>query len=362
MTRKTDYQFTAVPTQLFLCLDNNCRSTLFSLIQLSTYYENKNGAAFDGWFFRTNALLEDETNLRKNTLNGALDALYQARIIDIIPQAKGKGKAQGSRKYKVNFDSFLKYQELPFEECSCSHPDYGIVTLDYKNKRPSFQQKLQLEEQTKSGKSDNNKDNIYNTEIKENKDIKNIDNLDINKNTNSLVISNSVSTNQVSFSNSQNPVVEYTKEDEEPRQEKALYQVSSFNSKYGERPRQEEKQGSKESDFLRSITLDDDFDTTPSTPPDERYRNYAETIQDWIRYDAEPNYEEMTDREMMDAAKDAVDDAILCGWREGRNQRFWDYLHRALKIYMHLNGCSEDAAKRGINRLYKQREEILSDS
>lgn len=177
----------------------------------------------------------------------------------------------------------------------------------------------------------------------------------------------SKSTNILS-SNLQKPASVKTKEGKEPRQEKSQHQVSSFNSKteescskYGERPRQEKMQGSKESDFLRSITLDDDFDT-PSTPTDERYRNYAETIQDYIRYDTEPNYEEMTDREMMDAAKDAVDDAILCGWREGRNQRFWDYLHRALKIYMHINGCSEDDAKRGINRLYKQREEILSDS
>lgn len=209
-------------------------------------------------------------------------------------------------------------------------------------------------------------DRYKNTDVKKDKDKNN--KINVNKNTNSLVNSNSVSTNQVSFSKSQNPVLDNTKFEEEPNQDNTSYQDSSFNSKieedyskYGERPRQEEMHGSKESDFLRSITLEDDFDT-PSTQPDERYRNYAETIQNCIRYDAEPNYEEMTDREMMDAAKEAVDDAILCGWREGRNQRFWDYLHRALKIYMHLNGCSEDTAKRGINRLYKQREEILSDS
>ena len=177
----------------------------------------------------------------------------------------------------------------------------------------------------------------------------------------------SKSTNKLS-SNLQKPVSVKTKEGKEPSQEKAQHQVSSFNSKTeevyskcGERPRQEEMRGSKGSDFLSSITLDDDFDA-PSTPPDERFRNYAETIQDHIRYDAEPNYEEMTDREMMDAAKDAVDDAILCGWREGQTQRYWDYLHKALKIYMHLNGCSEDDAKMGINRLYKQREGFLSNT
>lgn len=181
MARNIDYQFTAVPTQLFMCLDNNCRSTLFSLIQLSTYYETKNGAAFDGWFFRTNALLEEETNLSKNVLSGALDALYQARIVDIIPQEKGRSKTQGARKYRVNYDSFLKYQSIPIEECSCLNPDYGIVTSDYKKGTPLFQPREQL----KRRKSDNNIDNINNTkkiDIIEKEKINNIDNVIIDNN------------------------------------------------------------------------------------------------------------------------------------------------------------------------------------
>lgn len=189
MTRKIDYQFTAVPTQLFLCMDNNCRSTLFSLIQLSTFYETKKGATFDGWFFRTNALLEQETNLSKNVLNGALDALYQAGIIDIIPQNKGRGKTQGARKYRVNYETFLRYQSIPFEECSCSHPDFGIVTSDYKKGAPSFQLRPQLEEQPKCRKSDNNIDSIDNTEILDiidNETIDNIDNIDNTINNNNL--------------------------------------------------------------------------------------------------------------------------------------------------------------------------------
>ncbi len=176
MTRKIDYQFTAVPTQLFLCMDNNCRSTLFSLIQLSTFYETKNGATFDGWFFRTNALLEEETNLSKNVLNGALDALYQAGIIDVIPQDKGRGKTQGARKYRVKYETFLKYQSIPFEECSCSHPVFGIITSDYKKGAPSFQLRPQLEEQPKCRKSDNNIDSIDNLDIIDNETIDNIDN------------------------------------------------------------------------------------------------------------------------------------------------------------------------------------------
>ena len=135
---------------------------------------------------------------------------------------------------------------------------------------------------------------------------------DTKRNTNVEVIPNSSSINSVCISNLQNPVLEYTKEGVEPNQEKARYQVSISNSKYQEEPRQGEKQGSKESDFLRSITLDDDFDDTPSVPPSAQYQNYAESIQDIIRYDAEPDYEGMTDAEMMDAVKEAIDDALEC--------------------------------------------------
>lgn len=175
---KINYQFIPMPLHIFMCMDNNCRSTLAALIQLSTYYETKNGAAFDGWFFRTNALLEEETNLSKNVLSGALDALYRAGIIDIKSQEKGRGKKQGSRSYKVKYDSFLRYESIPLEECSCDNPDFGIVTSDYKKGTPLFQQRPQLEEQPKRGKSDNNIENIYNTEILDIIDKKTIKNID----------------------------------------------------------------------------------------------------------------------------------------------------------------------------------------
>jgi len=198
-----------------------------------------------------------------------------------------------------------------------------------------------------------------NTDVKKDKDKNN--KINVNKNTNSLVNSNSVSTNQVSFSKSLNSVVDNTKEDEEPSQEIAQYQDSSFNSKieddyskHEERPRQEEKRGSKESDFLRSITLDDDFDT-PSTPPDERFSNYVGNIQDFIRlggYD----YDDMTDEEMVEAITEDVDSAIEQYRRRGKTQRFQDLVERAKQTYMRLHGCSEDDALSGIRWLYQKRQ------
>lgn len=208
-------------------------------------------------------------------------------------------------------------------------------------------------------------DRYKNTDVKKDKDKNN--KINVNKNTNSLVNSNSVSTNQVSFSKSLNPVLDNTKKDEEPSQEKAQYHVSSFNSKIEEDyskkeegPRQEVKQGSKESDFLRSITLDDDFDT-PSTPPDERYRNYVGNIQDLIRlggYD----YDDMTDEEMVEAITEDVDSAIEQYRRRGKTQRFQDLVERAKQTYMRLHGCSEDEALSGIRWLYQKRQKDYEEA
>ena len=51
-----DFQFTKVPTNLMIVLDVNCRSMLFTLCQLSSYYEDNYGR-----FFRTNADLVEES-------------------------------------------------------------------------------------------------------------------------------------------------------------------------------------------------------------------------------------------------------------------------------------------------------------
>lgn len=121
-----DYQFTKVPTKLFLCLDNNCRSMLYSLIQLSTMFADE-----QGWFFRSNADLEAETGLSKKVMDGVLDALLVRNIIDFIPQQQGKGVKQTSRLYCVNFQSFLEYETIPIDDC-IKNPKYRILTSDYK--------------------------------------------------------------------------------------------------------------------------------------------------------------------------------------------------------------------------------------
>ena len=127
-----DYQFIRVPTKLFLCLDNNCRAMLTSLIQLSDWSFNK-GKSEDGWFYRSNALLSAETKLSRKVMDGALDALLKQNLIDFIPQPQGKGVKQETRWYKVNFNAFKDYEQYTIEEClDEGNPKYQIVTSDYK--------------------------------------------------------------------------------------------------------------------------------------------------------------------------------------------------------------------------------------
>lgn len=128
----TDYQFIRTPLKLFLCLDNNCRAMLISLIQLSDWAMNK-GENQDGWFYRSNALLSAETKLSRKVMDGALDALLKKNLIDFIPQPQGMGVNQETRRYKVNFDAFDDFEQYTVEEClDEGNPKFQIVTSDYK--------------------------------------------------------------------------------------------------------------------------------------------------------------------------------------------------------------------------------------
>lgn len=125
-TKEKKLSYIATPTNLFACLDLNCRSLLSTLIQISSVYADE-----QGWFFRSNGDLEVESKLSKQVLNGALDALLNAGVIDFIPQQQGKGVKQTSRLYKVNFDRFIEFQDTSIEE-RYKNPKYQIVTSDYK--------------------------------------------------------------------------------------------------------------------------------------------------------------------------------------------------------------------------------------
>ncbi len=193
-----DYQFVAVPLNLFCRLDNNLRSMLFTLIQLQIYY-----AESDGWFFRSNEDLKAQSNLSENLVRVTIDTLYKEGLIDVESVGKGKGSNSQSNRYKVHLDRFKDYEEVDIEKC-IKDPRFKIRTLNYKGShyRPSYldengdevttevvmadgQVSTQVNEMVDDMvenvvKSEDNIDNIYNIENIDNKSIinNNINNIE----------------------------------------------------------------------------------------------------------------------------------------------------------------------------------------
>lgn len=155
---KKNYQFTQVPTNLFILLDNNCRSMLFTLIQLSSYYADE-----DGWFFRRWEDLIVESNLSLNLSMATVQTLFNHHIIEAKPTGYGKGRKPNY--YKVNFDNFTKYDEISIED-AMKNPDLKIHTVDYKgsNFKLNLVRETVNKTVTKVVKSENNIENIENAD------------------------------------------------------------------------------------------------------------------------------------------------------------------------------------------------------
>lgn len=129
--KNLDYQFTAVPTQLAILLDVNCRSMLFTLCQLSSYYSDENGR-----FFRTNSDLAEESRLSQKLVIATVDTLYRNGIIDVWSVGKSKGKH--SNYFKLNTDRFRDFEELTMDDLK--NPEFQIEMVNYREKgyTPSY--------------------------------------------------------------------------------------------------------------------------------------------------------------------------------------------------------------------------------
>ena len=163
------YQFTAVPTNLYQCCDINVRSMLFTLIQLSSYYANR-----DGWFFRSNDDLRAQAKLSENLVRATLSSLYKLGVVDI--KSVGKGKSKTPNQFKLNFNKFLEWEDYNIDDCY-KHPDFEIETDNYKATgwQPSYLKSLDIgtvtdtvEIPTSQQIPSQSEDNIDNLDNKEN--------------------------------------------------------------------------------------------------------------------------------------------------------------------------------------------------
>lgn len=123
--KSLDYQFTAVPTQLMILLDVNCRSMLFTLCQLSSYYSDTSGK-----FFRTNADLSEESRLSQKLVIASIDTLYRHGIINVWSVGKSNGKH--SNYFRLNVDRFRDFERLSMDELK--NPEFQIEMVNYRDK------------------------------------------------------------------------------------------------------------------------------------------------------------------------------------------------------------------------------------
>lgn len=164
------YQFNAVPMNLMACCDLNCRSMLWTLVQLSSYYADK-----DGWFFRTNEDLRAQSQLSENLVRATLSTFYRLGVVDV--QTVGRGKSKTPNKFRLNVERFKDWEQYSLEDC-IKHPDLRVETDRYKT---TGWQASYLNPQENKTISDSvtvpmstltppqSEDNIENTDNKENK-------------------------------------------------------------------------------------------------------------------------------------------------------------------------------------------------
>lgn len=169
------YKFTAMPVNLTACMDNNCRSMLFTLLQLSSYFENRSKSEnkkWNGWFFRSNADLQAESRLSENLVRATISTFYRIGIVDV--KLDGKSKNQTPNKFRLNEAAMLQWEKYSLEDC-IKNPDYAIKTDQHKATgwKPSYLVKASEtipQSQPLLPQSEDNIDNAANVENTENAD------------------------------------------------------------------------------------------------------------------------------------------------------------------------------------------------
>jgi hypothetical protein len=177
--KKTEhkFKFTAMPINLTACMDNNCRSMLFTLLQLSTFFENREkeeNKKWDGWFFRSNADLQAQSRLSEKLVRATISTLFRIGIVDVRLDVKSRN--QSPTWFKVNEAAMLKWDKYSIEDC-IKNPDYAIKTDPYgKGCKPSYLDKSIIASSVHSQKdSTEREDNLNATTLSKNAD--NIDNI-----------------------------------------------------------------------------------------------------------------------------------------------------------------------------------------
>lgn len=128
-SRNLNYNFIAVPTNLFFALDNNLRNALIVLLQLSSVFADS-----DGYFFRTNEDLQSDFKMGKNLTIAVLESLYQYGLLQV--KSVGFTKKNGKRQvnfFRVNTERFKDFEKFHIYTIT-KNEELHLETVDYKSK------------------------------------------------------------------------------------------------------------------------------------------------------------------------------------------------------------------------------------
>lgn len=122
-----NYNFIAVPTQLFILLDYRIKLVLVSLIQVSTALANSKG-----WFYYSLDDLKKLCGLKSDkTVRACIETLYRLGIVKVQSRTfeNNIGKRTANY-YSLNTEEIAKYNEYSVYEC-LNIPELQIPMLDY---------------------------------------------------------------------------------------------------------------------------------------------------------------------------------------------------------------------------------------
>lgn len=150
---------------------------LFTLLQLSSYFENRSkeeNKKWDGWFFRSNADLQAQSRLSEKLVRATISTLFRIGIVNVRLDAKSRN--QSPTWFKVNEAAMLKWDKYSIEDC-IKNPDYAIKTDPYgKGCKPSYLDKSLVASSVHTLKdSTEREDKLNATTLPQNAD--NIDNI-----------------------------------------------------------------------------------------------------------------------------------------------------------------------------------------
>lgn len=120
-SRNLNYNFIAVPTNLYFALDLNLRNALTVLLQLSSIYSDSNG-----FFFRTIADLKEDFKVGKNLTIAILESLYRYELLQVK-------KTNKVNLYRIRTEKFKDFEQNNLYTIT-NNSELQLTTVNYKDK------------------------------------------------------------------------------------------------------------------------------------------------------------------------------------------------------------------------------------